>query len=129
MNMQLWGNKPHSRFAALDSVSALDALKNSKMAMKLIAEKPSLTKTIDIMKWTKRATSLLGTLNEITHPSLEVLKDIAKGNYDHESLFVLWGMMDGNLHSLESDNASNEKVGSVAHQAISRWAELELKNV
>lgn len=129
MNMQLWGNQPHSRFAALDSVSALDALKNSKAAMGLIAEKPKLTKTLDIMKWTKRATALLGTVNELTHPSFELLKNIVKGQHDDDGLFALWAIMDEAVNLLNRDQVFSEKVGETANQAISRWADLELKNV
>jgi hypothetical protein len=129
MNKMLWGDKPHSLSAVFDSVSPLEALKNSRLAIGLIAEKPNLKKTIEIMSWTKRATALLGTINEITHPSFEILKSIAQGRYDNESLFALWAMMDSNLGELNADKAFSDKVGSVSHQAISRWAELELKNV
>lgn len=129
MNKMLWGSKPHSLSAVFDSVSPLEALKNSRLAIGLIAEKPNLKKTIEIMSWTKRATALLGTINEAIHPSFEILKSIAQGRYDNESLYSLWAMMDSNLGELNADKAFNDKVGSVSHQAISRWAELELKNV
>ncbi|ENV00355.1 hypothetical protein [Acinetobacter variabilis] len=127
MDKMLWGDKPHSRFAVLDSVSPLEALKNSRAAMGLIAEKSNLTKTIEIMKWTKRAAALLGSIIEITHPALEVLKGIAQGLHDQEGLFSLWAMMDTNLLRLNDDKAFNDKAGNIAHQAINRWAELELK--
>ena len=129
MDMMLWGDKPRSRSVVLDSVSPLEALKNSRAAMGLIAEKPNLKKTIEIMSWTKRAAALLGTLNEVTHVSFDILKSIAQGQYDHEGLFSLWAMMDNHVGRLGRDNVFNDKVGAVAHQAISRWAELELNDV
>ena len=129
MNQLLWGDQPHSRFAVLDSVSPLEALKNSRAAMGLIAEKPNLKKTTEIMSWTKRAAALLGSINEVLHPSLEILKKIGQGAYDNEALYSLWAMMDSNLDELSADKAFNDKAGSLTHKAISRWAELELKNV
>lgn len=129
MNKMLWGNMLHSRFAVLDSVSPLEALKNSKLAMGLIAEKPNLKKAIEIMNWTKRATALLGTVQEITHDSYLILRSIAQGEYDDEGLFSLWAMMDKHVQALEQDKVFSDKVGDMAHRAISQWAKLEAENV
>ena len=129
MNKMLWGNKPHSLSTVFDSVSPLEALKNSRLAIGLIAEKPNLKKTIEIMSWTKRATALLGAVQEITHDSYLILRSIAQGQYDDEGLFSLWAMMDKNVRTLDEDKVFSDKVGDMAHQAISHWAKLEADNV
>jgi len=73
--------------------------------------------------------TLLGNMVEISHQSLEVLKSIAAGVYDDEGDFSMWAMIDKHVDQLNLDNAFSEKVGEIAHKAISHWAKVEALNV
>lgn len=130
MTKQLWGDKPHSQLAALDSASLLEKLKNSKLALKLITEKPSLKTPIQIVGWIKRAMALLGSaislaMNE--NEDIQYLFNFTKGAFDDTAVNILFVELDIHVDKLKDSDQWSERVAELAHSAISHWAELEVK--
>lgn len=130
MSNPLWGAKPHSLFAVLDSASNLDKHKYTMQAMNLIRKKPTLTKRLDILNWVIEAKKLLNLIMDeptVSNSNVDYLNNLIKGKFDNQNIGLLLTDLEANIFNLDGDELLNQ-VAHIAHKAISHWAELELNS-
>jgi len=125
--------------AVLDSVPS--PLQRMKMASRLsakVAEMVALSKpgaesgAMGIMlraRLAKEVNELLVLMGGtgIANEHIQTLTDIAEGSKDDAALLNLWALIQEAVQALQDSEALTGSTETLAHAAITRWAELEEK--